>query len=95
MSAFFDDLRNAPEGRVVVREPNELKRLLQAGVIDDLSMDHDLGDYGRRDFDRDITGYDLICWMEETNSFPRGRILVHSQNLVGRQKMLAAINSWH
>jgi hypothetical protein len=37
------------------------------------------------------TGYDLVCWMEETGHWPTERPTVHSANPVGRAKMLVAI----
>ena len=37
------------------------------------------------------TGYDLVCWMEETGTWPQEKPTVHSANPAGRSKMLAAI----
>ena len=65
---------------VIVRRTEHLKHLLQAGLINNLMMDHDLGT-------DDITGYQMICWMEENNMWPHGKITVHSQNPVGKEKM--------
>ena len=38
------------------------------------------------------TGYDLVCWMEQTGNWPQERPAVHSANPAGRQKMEAAIS---
>lgn len=38
------------------------------------------------------TGYDLVCWMEETGHWPIKKPLVHSRNPAGRFKMEQAIN---
>ncbi len=37
------------------------------------------------------TGYNLVCWMEETGHWPTDTIRVHSSNPVGRMRMLQAI----
>jgi hypothetical protein len=37
------------------------------------------------------TGYDLVCWMEETGNWPKQKPVVHSANPVGRARMLQAI----
>lgn len=37
------------------------------------------------------TGYQLVCWMEETGNWPDKLPTVHSRNPAGRQKMEAAI----
>lgn len=38
------------------------------------------------------TGYDLVCWMEETGHWPRSRPVVHSANRVGAARMQLAID---
>jgi hypothetical protein len=37
------------------------------------------------------TGYDVVCWMEENNVWPRDGVAVHSMNPVGRMRMYMAI----
>lgn len=76
------------------------------GCIGTLSLDHDLGDFaGLYDPDRLITygasfegektGYDVLCWLEEehlTKGFPLPeKILIHSDNPIGRQRMQQVI----
>lgn len=39
------------------------------------------------------TGYDLVCWMEETGNWSRKVPSVHSANPAGRQKMTLAIEA--
>jgi len=71
---------------VIARTIDDTKTLLSAGVVCDLSLDHDMGlDKGTE------TGYDLVKWMEEFNVWPLGNIMVHSANIVGRQNMVAAL----
>ena len=38
------------------------------------------------------TGYDLVCWMEETGFWPKEKPKVHSANPAGRFKMQQAID---
>ena len=46
MKVFLDDERKAPEGWVRVRWPEEAIELLQNGQVEEISLDHDLGDDG-------------------------------------------------
>ena len=89
MKVFLDDERSTPEGWVGVRWPEEAISLIEAGGVDELSLDHDLGD------DEHGTGYDVLLWLEEavaTRHFIPPRVIrVHSANTSARQKMEAAI----
>lgn len=38
------------------------------------------------------TGYDLVCWMEENNIWPKYKPKVHSANPVGRLRMQQVID---
>ncbi len=67
--------------------------------INILSLDHDLGnelvDRGRgpKAWYPKQTGYDVICWIEAMvvlGKRPPSTILIHTQNPVGRDKMIAA-----
>ena len=93
VNVYLDDVRSLPytafedeEGRkwILVRDINFCKWLLEQGVVHEMSLDHDLG-IGHP------SGYDLVCWMEETGKWPSGYINVHSANPVGAQKMVVAI----
>lgn len=90
MNVFFDDLRDPPNSSwVVCRDPEQLKDMLICKMVDNLSLDHDLGYY--TESGKEITGYDILCWMEQTNHLPKGRIFVHSSNPVGKMRMLTVI----
>jgi hypothetical protein len=39
------------------------------------------------------TGYDLVCWMEENNVWPKYGVSVHSMNPVGRARMQQVIDA--
>jgi hypothetical protein len=38
------------------------------------------------------SGYDVVCWMEENNVWPKDGVVVHSMNPVGKQRMMQVIN---
>ena len=96
-NVYLDDVRNGPthdyeethsqianKEWVIVRRTEYIKELLKAGLINDLSLDHDLGN-------DDITGYQLALWMEEEKYWPKGIISVHSANPVGRVNIIAVL----
>ena len=90
MRIFLDDERVAPDGWVQVHWPSEAIALLETGQVEELSLDHDLGD------DERGTGYDVVLWVEEAvflRGFKPPRIFVHSANASAREKMLAGIES--
>lgn len=90
MRVFLDDERSTPEGWVRVYWPDEAIALLESGAVEELSLDHDLGD------DERGTGYDVVLWIEEAvalRGFKPPRISVHSANSSARDKMIAGIQS--
>lgn len=90
MRVYLDDERPTPDGWVRVYWPDEAIALLKSGQVDELSLDHDLGDDSRG------TGYDVVVWIEEAVAL-RGlrppKISVHSANSSARQKMESGIQS--
>lgn len=90
MKVFLDDLRAAPAGWVRACWPDEVIRLLETGAVEELSLDHDLGD------DERGTGYDVILWIEEAvalRGFLPARIVVHSANTAAAARMIAGIRA--
>lgn len=90
MKVYLDDERIAPEGWIQVRWPGEAIALLETGKVENLSLDHDLGD------DERGTGYDVVLWVEEaviTRGFNAPIMSVHSANSSARIKMEAGIAS--
>ena len=88
MRVLLDDERSSPDGWVRVNWPEEAIALLKLGIVDEISLDHDLGDESRG------TGYDVIRWIEEAvalYSFEPPKILVHSANTSTREKMIVGI----
>lgn len=90
MRVFLDDERETPEGWVRAFWPSEVIALLETGLVEEESLDHDLGN------DERGTGYDVILWIEEAvvlRGFKPPAIAVHSANSSAREKMLAGISS--
>lgn len=90
MRVFLDDERATPQGWIRVYWPSEAIALLETGEVQELSLDHDLGDDTRG------TGYDVVLWVEEAvalRGFRPPRMVVHSANSSAREKMLAGIQA--
>ncbi len=90
MKVYLDDGRPTPAGWVGVRWPDEAIRLLESGQVEELSLDHDLGDDARG------TGYTVILWLEEAvavRGFVPPVITIHTANASARQKMLLGVKS--
>ncbi|MGF6604955.1 hypothetical protein P3T23_009711 [Paraburkholderia sp. GAS448] len=90
MKLFLDDERPTPEGWNRVYWPSEAIRLLEAGGVTELSLDHDLGDDTRG------TGYDVIVWIEEAvalRGFVPPVIKIHSANPSAAEKMQAGVHA--
>lgn len=98
MNLWLDDIRPAPVGWVLVKDIQSAMLLLAQGIVENASLDHDLGACTNC-MEGQIpncphvgTGYQLVCWMEETDNWPKNKPNVHSANPVGKSKMMAAIN---
>ncbi|ANH67681.1 cyclic-phosphate processing receiver domain-containing protein [Mitsuaria sp. 7] len=90
MRIYLDDERTTPEGWTRAYWPDEVIKLLKAGGVEEISLDHDLGD------DERGTGYDVVLWVEEAvalHGFVPPRMRVHSANSSAREKMEAGIRS--
>jgi hypothetical protein len=90
MRVFLDDERTTPEGWTRVYWPDEAIQLLESGAVEEISLDHNLGD------DEHGTGYDVVLWIEEAvalRGFKPPKITVHSANSSARDKMIAGIQS--
>lgn len=96
MKLFLDDLRFPPDSSwTLVNNVRDCIRFLRAVnvEVETLSLDHDLGDHA---FGH---GIHVINWLErevflygDTGVLP-SRIVVHSQNPVGRENIVRAIES--
>jgi CheY-like chemotaxis protein len=83
---LIDDFRNF-DGVTIARTYQEGIEALEAGGPWDLLMlDHDLGCY---DFEkgREMTGYDVVCWLEEHPGKLPKRVQLVSANPSGVERM--------
>jgi hypothetical protein len=87
MKVFLDDVRDGLEGFVVVRTGEELVSLIESGVVDFISFDHDLG--------LGISGYDVACFIEGRAALGHSvpDYCIHSANVVGRRNIEMAMES--
>jgi len=93
VKVWLDDVREAPEGWIHVRTPEEAIDLLRAGGVEEISLDHDLGLFTA---EPETTGYDVLLWIEREvveGRFTPPLIGVHSANPVARRRMGQAIAS--
>jgi hypothetical protein len=88
MRVFVDDERKTPNGfNWRVWDYNSTITLLKTGQVQEISLDHDLGEA--------LTGYDIVCWIEEEIFFkriPLPLIRVHSANPIGRERIQQVID---
>ena len=88
MRIFLDDTRPTPAGYVRAYWPEEVYALLQGKeVVEEISLDHDLGD------DKHGTGYDVLTWIDaqvSLNYYVPPAIIIHSSNASGVQRMQTA-----
>lgn len=91
MKVFLDDERKTPAGWKRAYWHDEVIELIKTENVEEISLDHDLGD------DERGTGYDVIKWIEfavalgELKDLPI--IKVHSANISARKKMEMGIKS--
>ena len=109
LRVWLDDSRPAPSGWLRVTTVKNARRLIEAGLVHEISLDYDLGwcaeclardehlkSSGRRHCEHTPTGYDLVAWMAETGRWPAAPPTVHSGNIEGGARMLGVIaRYWH
>lgn len=105
---YLDDIRNPPdETWEVVRTADACIRVLDAGTVTHLSLDHDLAfeHYAAvsdaneitspEDRPREKTGYDVCLWLrqkvETDPTYRMPRVVLHTANPVGRANMAAVL----
>lgn len=91
---WLDDERPMKDGyNVHVKTAQEAIELIKTGLVERISLDHDLG------ADVNGTGYDVAKFIEEgaylysqndSNGIPPIKVSLHSQNPVGRKQMAEA-----
>lgn len=98
---FLDDIRDPPDPSWrVARSVDVAKAITLLGIVDRMSLDHDLGacehclmlEY--QNCRHVPTGYDFVMWMAEHGHWPTHKPVVHSANPVGRAAMIQAIDRY-
>jgi hypothetical protein len=90
MRIWLDDERPPPDGWLAVRTAPEAIRMLAAGAVTEISLDHDIGPPAAG------SGYDVLLWIERAvveRGFRPPALRVHSANPVGRARMEQAISA--
>jgi len=90
MKVYLDDERPTPTGWERVYWPDEAIELLKTGMVEEISLDHDLG------CDERGNGYDVVLWIEEAvfvDGFIPPKMFVHSANISAKEKMELGIRS--
>ena len=93
MKLWVDDLRPAPAGWTWAKSFQEAVDLIESGAVDEISLDHDLGDQGTPE----RTGYDVALVLAEraVNGLAVPAIAsVHSANPVGRERILGVLTRY-
>src|SRR5579863_10016835 len=99
MKLYLDDLRLPPFGWELVKTADACIETLSSGGVEELSLDHDLAaehyetNLQNESGYREKTGYSVVEWMVKNNVWP-DRIIVHTMNPVGRERMVATIRRY-
>ncbi|MBU6455725.1 MAG: hypothetical protein KGS72_28400 [Cyanobacteria bacterium REEB67] len=87
---LIDDKRHL-DGAHIVRNYHDGIAALASQHWDVLYLDHDLADYSGPN-GREMTGYDVMCWIEANSEHLPGAIHIVSSNASGRPRMQMVIN---
>ena len=84
MKLYLDDVRQAPKDWIQCRWPDEVIDYMQKNEVEEISLDHDLGDVSYSYFTPERTGMDVLTWVEAQQRsnplFHVPKIIVHSAN---------------
>lgn len=92
MNLWLDDIRDPAQhghiGWTWAKTAKEAIAMLATGTVERCSLDHDLSIKATMgNWRNEVTGYDVVRWMEANNVWPPGGVEIHSLNLAGRQRM--------
>jgi hypothetical protein len=90
---LIDDQRNLPADRIA-RTYHEGIAALAEQHWDVLYLDHDLGDFSGPD-GRELTGYDIACWLEQNPQHLPDRVEIVTNNPAGRSRIEVALGRIH
>ena len=87
----IDDRRECKGASTLARTYwDGIDALVTPGTWDELWLDHDLGDLEMQftpDTKRELTGYDVLCFLEENPEYMPKKIVLITDNASGRQRM--------
>ena len=86
---LIDDQRNVPADRVARTYKEGIDALAQQHW-ELVYLDHDLGDFSG-DGGRELTGYDIACWLEHNPQFLPDRMEIVTSNPADRKKIEMAL----
>lgn len=100
INLWLDDIRDPVQhgyvGWTWVKTYDAAIALLKTGNVEVASLDHDLSLMATLGYpDKELTGYDVVCWMEENNVWPSRGCYVHSANPVGKQRMELVLRKYN
>lgn len=88
INIYLDDLRDCPEGFVLAKNIEEVKKLFEQHEIGILSLDHDLGEDEKGNLLP--SGYDFVKYFCEYG-LQAEKIYLHTDNPVGKENMYQTI----
>lgn len=86
---LIDDVRDLPVDEIARTYWDGIEALEKRGPWDLLVLDHDLGNYSEDG--TELTGYDVVCWLEQNPQYLPKEIQLITANPVGRQRMRQVI----
>jgi hypothetical protein len=100
LRVYLDDCRTAPEGWFRVVRGEEILTLLRLGLIKEMSLDHDLGDFAFQHTEVDTGKQHDGTWLcrQILEDVMNGKYAVlprwsiHSANPAGAERMVALLN---
>ena len=99
MKLWLDDLRPPWRygyiGWEWAKTADEAIAFLKTGKVTQASLDHDLSEKATLgDWSDEMTGYDVVLWMEENSVFPPDGVTIHSLNPAGANRMKLALERY-
>lgn len=86
---LIDDLRNLDVTQTERKYFQGIMALQDDGPWDILYLDHDLASFYQRG---EMTGYNVMCWLEKNPQYLPKEIILVTSNPVGRQRMQQVID---
>lgn len=90
INIYLDDLRDCPEGFVLAKNIEEVKKLFEQHEIGILSLDHDLGTDEKGELLP--SGYDFVKYFCENGLYCE-KIFLHTDNIVGKENMESVLKA--